>query len=194
MVLIFDDDIKARKDALDLVTKWSENRKVEVRLDSVNATSLDSNLNDDVCMKLLHAKPTGGDKLAIISGGSTNVSNHSKNYFFNKGFIDVLEGLNEFLGSHPSINPFVALRSSWFNKNTEVTEKTKAFTPASLKQLLQDLPGVTRRQSNYEEYMDATIEAVEKAPNEIFTMAKTYSSIDENEKAFFAFLDKAFLA
>jgi hypothetical protein len=178
----------------ELAREWSDKTKVELKIESADAHRRDASLNDEVCRKLHNANITEGDKLAVISGGSTNTSNFSKNEYFGSGFIDVLDGLNEFLQEHPYINPFVALRSSWFNKNTEVTEKTKAFTQDSLKQLLRGLPNVIRRQNNYEEYWDATIKAVEQAPNEIFTITKEDALKTENEKAFFAFLDKAFLA
>jgi hypothetical protein len=193
ILLCFDDKQSDRINMIDKATEWSNLKSIPLKIVQVNAHN-NSNFRDDVCQQLHDAKINEGDKLAVISGGSTNLSNSRKSESFSKGFIDVLKGLNKFLQDHSSLNlnPFVALRSNWFNINKKVTDNFRAFTRDSLGQLLESLPDVSRKAENHIEIETATREAVKKAPNEIFTMAKKGDFNPENKKAFFAFLDKAF--
>jgi hypothetical protein len=196
VLFIFDDYDMDRKSIVDKSCEWAAKNQKQLELISINADNKEKTLDQVVNEKLRELHLDEGDKLTVISGGSTSLSNFKKTELFNRGFVDVLEGLKSFLVNMPNLNPFIAIRSGWF-KNSSSPQNIKSISQKSLNDLLESLPEITRDKNNNEEIQVAASFTQALSPDEIYAISSPINDPffpDDlaQTNAFFAFLDKAF--
>ena len=217
-LLVVDDDPSDRAAIIQKAQAWSSDIGQNITIlevDQQEKVNRGKTLSSAVAWKLHQAGIRDNDRLAVVSAGSSNLHNYrvaqyrkSSDKIYSNGFIDVLDGLRDFLiGNQPiesiteskPIEPFVLLRSAWM-KGIEPIQNQQAFTCDSLTQLLDDNDclEVEREPDNYEHTEIATKAAIEIAGDRIARISKPGMFDDdenftkEQEGIFFDFLDKAF--